>query len=88
LPFFLESVIFAWLLLSRLRSCIGAIEQETRESLIGLLADSHRAVNAPYRLLPLNLSRHELNALALASVTFALHLLQSTIVLNLFGKKL
>jgi hypothetical protein len=57
------------LLLGRLRYCVWAVEQEDCNLLVGLLTDIHRPMNTGARLFPLDLSRRDLNALALAAVT-------------------
>ena len=53
---------------ARLRHCVRLVEQENRNLLIVQLADIHRPMHAGARLLPLNLPRRDLDALALASV--------------------
>ena len=57
------------LILSGLCHRVRAVEQENRDLLVGLLADIHGVVNALTRLLPLNLTGRDLNALALSSIT-------------------
>ena len=57
------------LFLSRLRLGIWTVEKENRNLLIRTLSDIHRSMNAGARLLPLDLSRSDLNALAVASIT-------------------
>ena len=57
------------LFLGRLRHGVRAVEQEDRDLFVGLLADVHSAVNSVGWLLPVNLFRRDLNALALAAVT-------------------
>jgi len=57
------------LFLGRLRHCVRAVEQEDCNLLVGLLTDIHRPMNTGARLFPLDLSRRDLNALALAAVT-------------------
>src|SRR5271155_1035324 len=54
--------------LSRLRLGIWTVEKENRDLLIRTLPDIHRSMNAGARLLPLDLTRRDLDALALASV--------------------
>jgi hypothetical protein len=56
------------LFLGWLRHGIGAVEQEDRNLLVGLPADIHSAVNALGWLLPIDLSRRNLDAMALSSV--------------------
>ena len=56
----------------RLRHRVRAVEQEDRDLLVGLLADVHRAMNALGWLFPLDLSRRDLNALALASIGYSI----------------
>ena len=57
------------LFLGRLRHCVWAVEPEDCNLLVGLLTDIHRPMNTGARLFPLDLSRRDLNALALAAVT-------------------
>jgi len=54
--------------LSRLRLGIWTVEKENRDLLIRTLPDIHRSMNTGARLLPLDLTRRDLDALALASV--------------------
>jgi hypothetical protein len=54
--------------LSRLRPGIWTVEKENRDLLIRTLPDIHRSMNAGAPLLPLDLTRRDLDALALASV--------------------
>jgi hypothetical protein len=51
-----------------LRDGIWAVEQEDSDLLVRLLADIHSPMNAGTRLLPLDLSRRDLDALALTSI--------------------
>jgi hypothetical protein len=54
--------------LGRLGHGIGAVEQEDRDLFVGLLADIHRSVYALAWLLPVNLSRRDLNSQAFTAV--------------------
>jgi hypothetical protein len=57
------------LFLGRLHHCVWAVEQENRDLFVGLRADIYSPMNTVGWLLPLDLSRRDLNALALAAVT-------------------
>jgi len=63
-----ESGLNSQSILRRLRHRVRSVEQEDRNLLVGLLADIQRPMNTGTRLVPLNLTGRDLNALALASV--------------------
>jgi hypothetical protein len=55
-------------LLIWLRHRVRTVEQEHRDLLIGLLPDIYRPMDTQGGFFPLDLSRHNLNAMALASI--------------------